>query len=80
MRQLDQGGLDDELFDIALDPAGNVLVSGSSASNGTGEDFLTAKYDRQGHLLWGRLYDGPGHDRDTGWNVTSDRAGQGAGG
>lgn len=49
---------------LALDPEGNVYVSGSS--QGTGSfDFATIKYDLNGNEKWVARYDGPtnGHDQ-----------------
>ena len=37
---------------IALDPFGNVIVTGVSFINATGDDILTLKYDPDGTLLW----------------------------
>jgi uncharacterized delta-60 repeat protein len=51
--------------DIAVDPQGNVIVTGYSWRNfhtdgGTEADFATLKYDPDGNLLWQRFYDGMG--------------------
>ncbi len=51
--------------DIAVDPQGNVIVTGYSWRNlhgdgGTESDFATLKYDPDGNLLWQRYYDGMG--------------------
>lgn len=51
--------------DIAVDPQGNVIVTGYSWRNlhtdgGTESDFATLKYDPDGNLLWQRYYDGLG--------------------
>jgi hypothetical protein len=50
--------------DIALDPSGNVYVTGESPGVvngfGTGKDYLTIKYDPQGNELWTqRFYGNP---------------------
>ncbi len=37
---------------IALDPFGNVIVTGESFINQTGDDIITLKYDPSGNLLW----------------------------
>ena len=56
--------LDDQAFLAALDPAGNLLVAGSSQQTGRGLDITVLKYDPQGNLLWDFLYDGPGSGYD----------------
>ncbi len=37
---------------LTLDPFGNVIVTGISFINTTGDDILTLKYDPDGNLLW----------------------------
>lgn len=49
---------------LAVDAAGNVLVTGSSAGQETGFDFATVKYDADGNQLWVSRYDGPAHGDD----------------
>jgi uncharacterized delta-60 repeat protein len=48
---------------IKVDAAGNVYVTGSSASV-FGPDYLTLKYDVNGNLLWASRYNGPGNGTD----------------
>jgi hypothetical protein len=47
--------------DIAVDVAGNVLITGTSIGSGTYQDFATIKYSNAGVALWtnrwNRLYD-----------------------
>ena len=61
---------------IALDPLGNVYVTGqSSPTYGFPVfDFLTIKYDNDGHELWTKRYNGPasGDDIAIGIAVTPD--------
>jgi hypothetical protein len=42
----------DEPTWLTLDPFGNVIVTGISFINTTGDDILTLKYDPAGNLLW----------------------------
>ena len=57
----DGGQSEDGAFAVALDPLGNVYVTGYSV--GHGFDYLTIKYDPAGHQLWAAKYDGGyGHD------------------
>jgi hypothetical protein len=53
----------DYAYDLALDGAGNVLVTGYCSSAGV-RDFATIKYDTNGNQLWLSLYDGPTHHAD----------------
>jgi hypothetical protein len=45
---------------IALDAGGNVLVTGHSYGEDTGEDYATLKYDSDGQLIWSARYTWPG--------------------
>jgi len=49
---------------LAVDVAGNVYVTGFSYGLGTGADYATIKYDRDGNELWVNRYDGPDHRDD----------------
>ena len=60
---------------MALDSAGNVVVTGYSY-NGSNYDYYTVKYAAaDGGLLWEKRYDGPGDSRDEAQAVALDRAG-----
>lgn len=51
---------------IAVDASGNVIVTGSSEGNGTGQDYYTAKYAAaDGALLWEKRYNGTGPEVQT---------------
>src|SRR5688572_19960935 len=41
---------------MMLDPQGNVVVTGGSFINGSGDDFITLKYDPNGNLIWKTRY------------------------
>jgi uncharacterized delta-60 repeat protein len=48
---------------VAIDSKGNIVVTGEGHSTQqTYSDYLTAKYDRMGALLWVRWYDGGWED------------------
>ena len=55
---------DDKALALAVDGAGNVYVTGSSAGNGTGADYTTVKYDSDGNQLWVARYNGPANGDD----------------
>ena len=48
-------GLPDEAFDIAVDQAGNVYVTGKVTDTGNKYDYGTAKFDREGNMVWGPI-------------------------
>jgi len=53
------GGYDDIATSIAIDNLNNVYVIGTSDQPiGTGDDYLTIKYDSYGNQLWTAYYDG----------------------
>ena len=67
--------LDDKAAAIALDPAGNVYVTGFSTDETTGEDFVTIKYDPDGNMIWVRILDGPAHLGDRAYDIAADLTG-----
>jgi hypothetical protein len=61
---------------VAVDGAGNVVVTGISNSANSTPDYYTAKYAAaDGTLLWERRYDGPGNRYDNGNSVAVDASG-----
>lgn len=60
---------------IVLDAQCNVYVAGTSAGNGTGDDFATIKYDKNGDTKWGKRYNGPGNGADHVAAVVADNKG-----
>jgi hypothetical protein len=77
----------DRACDIAVDNSGNVYVTGVSEGSGTGNDYVTIKYDPNGNELWVKRYNGLGNGSDeaeamavddfgnvyvTGWSVGSE--------
>ncbi len=54
----------DEAWNIILDPAGNVYVTGNSAGIGTGDDYCTIKYNNSGVQQWAARFSGPGASND----------------
>lgn len=45
-------------FALCTDSSANVYVAGRNTSTGTGNDFLTIKYNEFGDTSWIRIYDG----------------------
>ena len=65
----------DEARSIALDPSGNVLVTGQSIGVGTGNDFATVKYSNTGAVLWVARYNGPANLEDKAKKIAVDLSG-----
>ncbi len=65
----------DAALDMALDAAGNVIVTGLAAVDGNGDDFATVKCDPDGNVLWTALHDGSGNDDDVARAVAVDHVG-----
>jgi hypothetical protein len=82
------GPEDDEGMDLAIDPQGNVVLTGvvhgpvsldqthaevkTSAASGGDEDLLIAKYSSSGNLIWGRAIGGPQADQGHAVAVAAD--------
>jgi len=49
----------DWAYDIAMDPSGNVVITGYSTGTGTGKDYKTIKYNTSGVILWEATFAGP---------------------
>ena len=66
----------DAAYSIAVDSAGNVVVTGDSDNASTSTDYYTAKYAAaNGALLWERRYNGPVSWYDSPQSVAVDSAG-----
>ena len=69
------GDGDNVAFELALDPSGDLYVTGGS-SEGTGsEEFVTIKYSNSGKETWIRRYHGSGTGDDFAHEVALDAAG-----
>src|SRR5260221_11888353 len=69
-------GNTDKCNAMAVDAAGNVYVTGSSASGGPfSEDIATNKYNSAGTLIWSKRYVGAGYGEDHGFAIAVDASG-----
>ncbi|WP_167855069.1 SBBP repeat-containing protein [Hymenobacter wooponensis] len=66
--------LADQPVDLALDAAGNVYVTGTSANGSTRDDYATVKYSPSGQQLWAARYDGPSSGNDQAVELALDGA------
>jgi hypothetical protein len=55
---------DDEAVSVAVDAAGNVVVTGYSVGNASGYDYATIAYSSAGLPLWTNRYNGPANGGD----------------
>jgi uncharacterized delta-60 repeat protein len=65
----------DAAYAIAVDGSGNVYVTGESKGSGTGEDYVTIKYNTNGKQLWIARYNGPAKKWDKASAIALDSSG-----
>jgi hypothetical protein len=71
-----RGGGADWAFDVAVDDAGSVYVTGKSFYRRPYDySYATVKYDADGNELWVARYDGPGGDDDVAHAIAVDGSG-----
>lgn len=63
----------DDPYGMVVDNSGNVYVTGKSWSGNV--DYVTIKYDTNGHQLWATKYNGPAKYFDTAYAITVDGSG-----
>ena len=68
------GNLYDNPNQLAVDPSGNVYVTGYSWA-GTDYDYATIKYDPFGSEQWVARYNGPGNQYDQAYDLAVDGSG-----
>jgi WD40 repeat protein len=67
----------EEVTDLALDPGGNVVVTGygNPTAGAYRYDYATVSWDRAGVRRWVARYDGPAHGWDAPYGLAVDRSG-----
>ena len=65
----------DKASALAVDGWDNVCVTGYSYRSGTGDDYLTIKYNSDGDTVWVRRYNGPGNGNDRANDLAVDGSG-----
>ena len=65
----------DTAMAIAVDPSGNVYVTGRSTGSGANYDCATVKYSPSGQEAWVARYNGPGNGYDEGRAIAVDGSG-----
>ncbi len=66
---------DDFAYDIAVEPGGNVYVTGWGKVNSTQGNIVTIKISSGGVYQWGHAYNGPGNADDCGYSLVLDNNG-----
>jgi len=66
---------DDGATAIAVDPTGNIYVTGKSTGTASGIDYLTIKYDNNGNQIWASRYNGTGNGDDIATQLKLDLSG-----
>lgn len=69
------GNYIDQSYSIAVDPQGDVYVTGTSRETVSGSDCTTIKYSSNGAQLWIQKYSGPGNLNDQAYSLALDQAG-----
>jgi hypothetical protein len=69
------GNFSDAAKSLAVDAAGNVLVTGISENVGDLGDYTTIKYDANGNEQWVAIYNGPGNNFDVAQSLAVDALG-----
>ena len=62
-------------YAVDTDSLGNIYVTGESRGMGSGTDYLTIKYDRDGNELWTARYNGPNNAGDAAYDIAVDSDG-----
>lgn len=67
--------LEDRAMAVTVDDSGNVYVTGQCYNNGTADDIVTIKYDKDGIQQWVAFYNGVNNFGDCGKDIVTDKNG-----
>ncbi|MFQ5335076.1 MAG: SBBP repeat-containing protein, partial [Flavobacteriales bacterium] len=65
----------DEVYDLAVDVAGNAFITGGSDAGGASSNYVTIMYNTAGVQQWVASYNGPGNDIDAAFAMILDGLG-----
>jgi uncharacterized delta-60 repeat protein len=65
----------DEARAVTTDTAGNIIVTGTTATTASNYDIAILKYNPAGNLIWDTTYNGPGNNYDEPNDIITDNAG-----
>jgi hypothetical protein len=65
----------DRAIAVTTDSTGNIYVTGPSTGSGTGQDYVTIKYNSAGNQLWVARYIDPSNSSDTPTDIAVDSSG-----
>ena len=63
----------DYCYDMKVDAAGNVFVTGYATNQSTGRNMVTIKYDNHGNMLWMRSFNGTNNGGDYSFAIALDQ-------
>lgn len=69
------GNSSDRASALAIDDSGNVYLTGESEGEGSGFDYATVKYDKNGEIVWVRRYNGSENRNDCAYALAVDAYG-----
>jgi hypothetical protein len=69
------GNYHDMAYDLSVDDAGNVYITGWVSDADSSDNYITIKYDNDGNEMWAVQYNGPANDDDEATSLAVDDSG-----